>query len=314
MMNPSGSSDSAKNQAIIRAWLSWYEAMGVDCAVDNAAVNRFAAAKTAHKTPEIRRASPRAVPRAAAMPPSHALAESPGPGPGTGLGSGPGTVTAPGSAPGGRDLPLPATRDAVAVATARAAAASDLAQLRDAIAGFDLCPLRATATNTVFGEGLDQSPAVMVIGEGPGADEDRLGKPFVGQSGQMLDRMLAEVGLSRHHNIFISNIVYWRPPGNRPPTELEVAMCLPFMLRMIQLVRPKTLLTVGNTPTRALLGRKDGIAKLRGKWVMDQNYGGATAIPTLASFHPAYLLRSPGQKKFFWQDLVSLRVYLQGVS
>ena len=272
---------SEKAQALLRGWMAWYEAMGVDCAVGDAAIDRFAVSAN----PSQRRVAVKS-------------AEN------TAKNRSEGTVTAP------RQLPLPASGTAVSEAEKRARAAKDLSELRAALNGFDLCPLRATATNTVFGVGIDTNPDVMIIGEGPGAEEDRLGEPFVGQSGRLLDRMLAEVGLSRHHNIFISNMVYWRPPGNRAPTELEIAMCLPFMLRMIQLIKPRIILAVGNTPSRALLETKDGIVKLRGKFFYDRTYGGDVAIPTLATFHPAYLLRSPGQKKFVWQDLLSLRIYL----
>ncbi|MCX8506174.1 MAG: uracil-DNA glycosylase [Alphaproteobacteria bacterium] len=292
-MTPSGSRQHSEtlskeqSQAILRGWLAWYEAIGVDCAVGEESVNHFA--ESAKRRP------------AASPPQPQKFTVAPR--------ELPATATEGGSKT--RDLPLPATANAVTEAERRALAAADLAQLRDAITGFDLCGLRATASNTVFGEGIDQEPDVMIIGEAPGADEDRLGQPFVGQSGRLLDRMLAEVGLSRQHNIFISNMVFWRPPGNRPPTDLEVAMCQPFMLRMIQLVKPRVILAVGNTPSRALLGKKDGIVKLRGKWVMDRTYGGDHAIPTLATFHPAYLLRSPGQKKLVWQDVLTVRIFLE---
>ena len=302
---PSENLTKEQSQAILRGWLAWYAAIGVDCAVGAESVNHFAAsAKPPPAAPRSQNPNPeRSLPRQnrVAIPSaSQSMPVPPSPAPDTSTGS---TRT--------RDLPLPATANAVTEAERRALAAADLAQLRDAITGFELCGLRATATHPVFGEGIDQKPDVMIIGEAPGADEDRLGQPFVGQSGRLLDRMLAEVGLSRQHNIFISNMVFWRPPGNRPPTDLEVAMCQPFMLRMIQLVKPRVILAVGNTPSRALLGKKDGIVKLRGKWVMDRNYGGEQAIPTLATFHPAYLLRSPGQKKFVWQDLLTVRIFLE---
>lgn len=189
-------------------------------------------------------------------------------------------------------------------AAARAAAADSLESLRLALSTFEDCPLKHTATNLVFGDGNPEAD-VMLIGEAPGADEDRQGLPFVGVSGRLLDRMLASIGLDRT-NVYISNILPWRPPGNRKPTPAETTMCLPFMHRHIELVAPKILVLLGGTAVSNLLGRREGITKLRGRWLV---YNGANCgeIATLPTFHPAFLLRSPGLKKESWGDFLSLR-------
>lgn len=154
----------------------------------------------------------------------------------------------------------------------------------------------------------------MVVGEAPGADEDRQGKPFVGVSGQLLDRMLASIGLYRAETVYITNILPWRPPGNRQPTPAEIATCIPFVERHIELAGPKVLLFAGGTSAKSLMGRKEGITRLRGTW-MDwplPNLG--RSIPALATYHPAYLLRSPGQKSSAWKDLLALRRRLDEVT
>jgi DNA polymerase len=161
----------------------------------------------------------------------------------------------------------------------------------------------------VFGDG-NPNADVMFIGEAPGADEDREGRPFVGVSGQLLDRMIASIGLDRD-SAYITNILPWRPPGNRQPTPGEVAACLPFIQRHIQLVAPKVLVLVGGTSAKTLLGRKEGIMRLRGRWLAyqpEQRTGfESEPIPTLATFHPAFLLRTPGQKANAWRDLLMVK-------
>ena len=180
--------------------------------------------------------------------------------------------------------------------------AGDLAALKEACEGYE-CDLRKTATNLVFADGNPEAD-VMLVGEAPGADEDRLGKPFVGVSGQLLDRMLASVGLDRT-SVYISNILLWRPPGNRTPTVEESALFLPIVRRHIELAKPKLLLAVGGSSAKTLLGTGEGILKLRGRW---HEYSGEDAtIPLLPTLHPAYLLRSPGQKQLSWEDLRLLR-------
>jgi uracil-DNA glycosylase family 4 len=196
---------------------------------------------------------------------------------------------------------------AVARAEAAAAAADSLAALRTALAAFDGCALRDTATNLVFADG-DPSAPVMLIGEGPGAEEDREGLPFVGPSGRLLDRMLASIGLARTAgDVYITNVLPWRPPGNRNPTDAEVAVCLPFLKRHIALVQPKLLVLLGGVPARGLLGAREGITRLRGRWHQLELPGVDAPIPTLPTLHPAYLLRNPGAKRDAWNDLLALR-------
>lgn len=199
------------------------------------------------------------------------------------------------------------TIGAVARAEAAAEAAGSLTALRAALAGFDGCALRDTATNLVFADG-DPSAPVMLIGEGPGAEEDREGLPFVGPSGRLLDRMLASIGLSRKAgDVYITNVLPWRPPGNRNPTDAEVAVCLPFLKRHVTLAHPRLLVLAGGVPARGLLGAREGITRLRGKWRELDLPGLDAPIPTLPTLHPAYLLRNPGAKRDAWSDLLSLR-------
>lgn len=197
-------------------------------------------------------------------------------------------------------------------AEALAAAAPDLAALKAAIAAFDASPLKETATNLVFGEGITDA-GLMLIGEAPGADEDRAGRPFVGASGQLLDRMFASVGLSRDNNFYITNILPWRPPGNRTPTDAEVALFLPFLRRQVALIRPKRLVLVGGVAAKGLIGGKEGITRLRGRW-HEVEIAGLGRIPALPTLHPAYLLRSPASKREAWADLLLLRRTLDQAS
>ena len=189
-----------------------------------------------------------------------------------------------------------------------AAAAETVAALAALVAGFDGCGLKHTATNTVFADGNPAAP-VMVIGEGPGADEDRIGRPFVGRAGQLLDRMLAAIQLDRE-SVHITNVVYWRPPGNRTPSTAEIAACLPFVLRHVALVHPKILVLAGGTATGALLPGGQGITRLRGRWFDLDIPGLAAPVPTLPMFHPSFLLRSPERKREAWRDLLALRARL----
>ncbi|MBN2675752.1 MAG: uracil-DNA glycosylase [Alphaproteobacteria bacterium] len=178
---------------------------------------------------------------------------------------------------------------------------SSLEDIRIALENFTQCGLKRYAKHTIIGEGITDSPLVMCIGEAPGADEDRLGRPFVGVSGQLLDQMLHSIGLSREKNTYISNILPWRPPGNRPPTQEEISLCLPFIQRQISLIRPRAILFLGGVPTQSLTNRTDGITRLRGCWLE------VLGIPALPTFHPSYLLRTPIRKKEAWQDLLSLK-------
>lgn len=203
-------------------------------------------------------------------------------------------------------LPPVAAPPAAGRAAEAAAAAHSLDALREAIRAFDGSPLRDTATNLVFADGAPDA-GLMLIGEAPGAEEDRLGRPFVGQSGQLLDRMFASIGLKRGEGgFYITNILPWRPPGNRTPTDAEIALFLPFVLRHIALVRPRRVVLLGGTSAKALLRAKEGITRLRGKWhpVAVEGLG---EVPALATLHPAYLLRTPAAKRDAWADLLMLR-------
>lgn len=186
-----------------------------------------------------------------------------------------------------------------------AAKADSLAALRAAMAGFDGSPLRETATNLVFADGVPDS-GLMLIGEAPGGDEDRLGRPFVGVSGQLLDRMLASIGLDRERNFYITNILPFRPPGNRTPTDAEIALFLPFVLRHIALARPRHLVLLGGVAAKALLRSKEGITRLRGRW-HEVTTDAGQSLPALATLHPAYLLRNPAAKRDAWVDLLLLQ-------
>jgi len=193
---------------------------------------------------------------------------------------------------------------AVTAAKASAAAAQDLTALEAAIAAFEGCPLRRQgARNAVFARG-DPAAPVMIIGEGPGADEDLQGKPFVGRAGKLLDRMLAAAGLSER--VFITNTVFWRPPGNRNPTTDEQATCAPFLEQAIRLVNPKLLLLSGGVSAKSLLKRQEGILRLRGQWFDWTSEDGTLVIPALPTLHPAFLLRQPAAKAQAWKDLLTL--------
>jgi uracil-DNA glycosylase, family 4 len=195
-------------------------------------------------------------------------------------------------------------------ATQLAQSAQTLEELEKALHSFEGCGLKHTAMHTVFSSGNPQA-SIMLIGEAPGADEDRLGKPFVGLSGKLLDRMFHTIGYDRS-KLYISNILPWRPPGNRPPTKEEAAMCLPFVERHIELINPKVLIFVGGTSAKTLLRTPTGITKIRGRFVDYHPYGDPSkTIPATALFHPAYLLRSPAQKRYVWLDLLTIKVALE---
>ncbi|MFC4667820.1 uracil-DNA glycosylase family protein [Seohaeicola nanhaiensis] len=193
--------------------------------------------------------------------------------------------------------------DPLAEARDMARAAATLDDLRDAMGEFDHCELKKGARNLVFCDGKPGS-RVMLIGEAPGRDEDLQGKPFVGRAGQLLDRMLDAIGLSRRDSVYITNVLPWRPPQNRDPRPDEVAMLLPFLERHVQLAAPDVLVLMGNISCDAVLGRR-GITRLRGQWTE------AWGKPALPMFHPAYLLRQPGEKKKAWADLLDLNAWLE---
>ncbi|NNE85088.1 MAG: uracil-DNA glycosylase [Alphaproteobacteria bacterium] len=286
MSGPANNIGPAPNELI--AALQWQIDVGADEAIADYPVDRFALA------------AQKATQKAAAVPAAPAP-EVPAP------------ITAPMPplAPAATPTARLATNDAI-TASARSAAESapDLAALSDSLAAFDGCALKTTATNLVFGDGQENAE-VMLIGEAPGRDEDREGKPFVGASGQLLDVMLSYVGLSRDENIYITNILPWRPPGNRQPTDAEIAACLPFLAQHIALVSPKILVFLGGTSAKTLLGRREGITRLRGQWYEYTSpaleNAGIAPIPAMATLHPAYLLRQPAQKRAAWKDLLSVR-------
>jgi len=196
-------------------------------------------------------------------------------------------------------------------AAALAAAAPTLDELARAVAAFEGCALRQTATNTVFSDG-NPNARLMLIGEAPGGEEDRLGKPFVGRSGQLLDRMLAAIGVERSR-AHITNVLYWRPPGNRKPTPAEIAACLPFVHRHIALVRPAVLVLCGGPAASTLLATSEGITKLRGRWFDLVIPGLAEPVKTIATYHPSYLLRSPERKRETWRDLLTIQEKLNEI-
>ena len=261
------------------ALLRWYVEMGVDEAIGDEPVNRLA---------------PRAPPRASAIRPTEPEAAPPQ------------SVRAVAASPPAAFAASPG--EAAQSARLLAAHANTVAALEAAIAGFDGCALKRTATNTVIADGNPAAP-VMIIGEAPGADEDRIGRPFVGRAGQLLDRMLAAIGLDRE-GVLITNVIYWRPPGNRTPTTDEIAACVPFVLRHVALVRPKVLVLAGGTAARALLPPGPGITRLRGRWFDLAVPGLEQPVPTLPMFHPSFLLRAPERKREAWRDLLALRARL----
>jgi len=223
---------------------------------------------------------------------------------------------APAAAPAAPPAPTPAAppaarapaEDPAAEALRRAAGARDLADLAEALASFEGCDLRRGAQSCVFADGNPRA-RVMIVGEGPGADEDKQGRPFVGRAGQLLDLMFAAIGLSRTSPdpdgaLYITNTVPWRPPGNREPTREELAMLRPFLLRHVELAQPDLLILMGNVACEALLGQR-GILRLRGTWTE------AAGRPALPMLHPAYLLRTPAAKREAWADLLSLQARLR---
>src|SRR5437763_7678096 len=208
--------------------------------------------------------------------------------------------------------PLVAPAAVAASARELAEGAQTLAELEAAVRSFEGCHLKRTATNTVFADG-NPAAALMIVGEAPGADEDRIGRPFVGRAGQLLDRMLTAIGLDRT-GVQITNVIYWRPPGNRKPTSAEIAACLPFVFRHIALSRPKVLVLAGGTAATALLPVTDGITRLRGRWFELAVPGLDQPVPTLPMFHPAFPLRTPERTREAWRDLLALKARLDSLT
>jgi DNA polymerase len=281
------------DRPLLETLLAWYVAAGADEAVADNPNDRFAE--------ELRRREPAAPPARSAAPQAVPSAARPAP-----------AAPARMAAQPLRQAELGPDSPGAAIAAARAAAASagTLAALAAALATFDGCALRRTATNTVFADGVASS-RIMFIGEAPGADEDRVGRPFVGVSGQLLDRMLATIGLDRTRNAYITNVLFWRPPGNRKPSDTEIAICRPFVERHIALVDPLIIVLVGGTASGALLPGSAGITRVRGRWVPLTVDGLPRPVPTLPMYHPSFLLRSPERKRESWIDLLSIKSKLK---
>jgi DNA polymerase len=251
------------------ALLRWYVDAGVDETIGNATVNRYATApRTAAPAPVVEKTAPQP------------------------------------AAPLVQRTPVVPASDAGAAHLAQAATTID--ELRAAVEAYTGCGLKQFASRTVFADGNPKA-RVMFVGEAPGVDEDRQGLPFVGVSGKLLDRMLASIGLDRATNAYITNVVFWRPPGNRAPTDEEIASCLPFVTRHIELVDPAVLVFVGGLSAKTLLATPTGITRLRGQWRTFETPGLPRPVPCMPLFHPAYLLRSPQQKRLAWRDLLAIR-------
>ena len=269
------------NQAIARedleSLLRWYVDQGIDESIGEEAIDRFAAPAPQAAPPPIQQQAPAAPTPIRPAP----LAPTPLRGP----------------------VPIESPQ-LVEDARALAQRCNSVEELEAAVRAFEGCALKRTAKNTVFADGVVGSP-VMIVGEAPGADEDRLGKPFVGVSGQLMDRMFDAIGMSRERDLYITNILFWRPPGNRTPTLAEQAICMAFTRRHIELARPKVLVLAGGTAAKSVLDTTEGIMRLRGKWTTLGLDDGST-VPTLPTFHPAYLLRTPASKRQSWLDLLSL--------
>lgn len=212
-------------------------------------------------------------------------------------------AAAPAAPPAAPPQPLGASEGA-ALARSEAGKAKTLAELEAAIRAFDGCPLKRTAMSTVFADGNPKA-RIMLVGEAPGEDEDRQGVPFVGASGRLLDLMLKSIGLDRTQ-VYIANILPWRPPGNRNPTPGEIAACMPFLERHVGLIAPAVLIPLGGTAAKTLLNRTEGVTRLRGRWFEYRLEREQLVIPTLPMLHPAYLLRNPAAKKEAWRDMLLL--------
>lgn len=281
------------NKQAYKHALEWYIDQDLDEVLEDAPVDRFALQE--QKLAEMKTAVP-AAPEVSqtASAPARAAPASPATPAGPVLGAG----------------------EIRAQALKLAQEAATLEELEKAIAAFDGIALKKTASNLVFADGNPKAK-IMLVGEAPGADEDRQGKPFVGVSGQLLDKILACIGLDRKAEnpdeaVYISNILNWRPPGNRTPAPAEIEASLPFIERHIQLVQPEILIFCGGVAAKSLLGRDEGISRLRKKWhdYMPQcaEYrADAKALPALATFHPSYLLRTPSQKRAVWADMLMLQ-------
>lgn len=269
--------------------LAFYADAGVDEALNDEPVNRFAQSQASAPKPADLPQETGRRPAATNSPPSSAA------------------VARPAAPPQAMAVP-----DQAQAAAARALAgnATTLDELRQALASFEGCNLKLTAKNLVFGDGNPEA-SVMLVGEAPGRDEDIQGLPFVGRSGQLLDRMLAAIGLDRN-SAYIANVIPWRPPGNRTPTPHETEICRPFIERQIELVNPKVLVNLGGPSAKTLLNTTEGILRLRGSWRAHTTSSG-TAIPAMPTLHPAYLLRALAHKRLAWRDFVEVKLKLRSL-
>ena len=259
------------------ALLEWQQLAGADEALAAEPVDRFAEHRQRHPKKAPPHPAPAAAPGPATAPPAP-----------------------PQTRPSGAAMPVD---EAVLAARYTVADCATIEELHAALSEYEGCPLKATAKNLVFADGNPKA-RVMLLGEAPGRDEDLRGLPFVGRAGQLLDRMLAAIGLDRT-GVYISNMVFWRPPGNRNPTPAELAVCRPFTERQIELVNPDILVLLGGVAAKELLKTTQGIMRLRGRWLTYEH--AATRIRTLPTFHPAFLLRQPAQKRLAWRDLLEIR-------
>lgn len=265
------------DQQALKELMEFYEAVGVDAALGDAPVNRFNAPEPA-PAPITKPTTPSALP----------------------------TTVPPQTAPAATQEPAEPAQGQ-ADARALAAAANTLDELRAALQNFDGCGLKKTARQLVFADGNPEAK-IMLIGEAPGRDEDAQGLPFVGRSGQLLDKMLAAIGLDRSA-VYIGNVIYWRPPGNRTPTPDERGMCEPFIRRQIELVNPRVLMTLGGSALSTLFDVRQGIMKTRGQALTYSH--GSLCLPAVPTLHPAALLRNPSNKRLAWQDLLILQKLIE---
>ena len=275
-----------------REVLAWHIEAGVDETIGNEPVDRFAL----RKPPKALQPAPQQAPKLVSAPPTSEQTDA--------VNSALPLRPAPGSATAVNG------ENSVRTSFELAKAATNVAELRAALEAFDGCALKKTATNLVF---IDGNPLarLMFVGEAPGAEEDRQGLPFVGPSGRLLDKMLASIGIQRV-DVLISNTVFWRPPGNRTPTPQETATCMPFLERLVELTDPDILVTLGGPAAKAMLGETQGVGRLRGRWFTYETARMSHPVDATAMFHPAYLLRSPGQKREAWRDLVAIQHRLGG--
>lgn len=288
-----------QNPAELHELLAFYMEAGVDEALSEQPVDRFAEAAQAQSAARAA-AAPEQVPspdRRHQSTGARAFAEN-----------------NPAAQPSAQRIPATAAvPDEAQAQLARqlASRASNLDELREAMAGFDGCNLKFTAKSLVFADG-NPNATLMLVGEAPGRDEDLEGLPFVGRSGRLLDRMLAAIGLDRT-SAYIANVIPWRPPGNRTPTPHETEICRPFIERQIELVNPKVLVNLGGPSAKTLLNTTEGILRLRGNWRAHVTAGGTT-IPAMPTLHPAYLLRTPAHKRLAWRDFVEVKMKLRSLS